>query len=480
MKRSFALLLCICMLLMLCSCGDKPAQSSEETPAPVSDGVITLSDGAVSSADPRVSISGKVATLTAGGEYTVSGELDGGQIVVDAAEDGARVLLHLSGVTMTNEEAPCIFVQQCDKLKLILDEGSENSLCSGVEGVSYEEPSGAVIYSEDDLDVEGSGKLTVNGFINNGITCKDDLAIQGGELTITAANNGLRGSESVEIEAGKLTIVAGGDGVKSTSAKKEGKGYISVSGGEISVEAGGDGIAAETQLLISGGTVSVTTTGEPELGSCKGLKGSTGVQISGGTFTLDTTDHCIRSGGDAEISGGSFSLKSSMGRGVSAWGTLRFSGEPSLVVDAIEDGLYSETELYIEGGSFNIAAGEDGIHAGQSGSGEGIVTVTGGSILVSAYQDGIDAKIALRIMGGDLLACGKYKTPKTASAESSQGSIFAELGGHAGSALTITDGSGTVIGSLNAVYPFTHVLFSRAGLGVCEFSCEGSSVSAQP
>ena len=485
MKKTLSFIIAVALLCTFAGCAEKetaelPPQTAE-TAVPA--GVIDLMGSSIGATTEAVSISGKTATITAGGEYTLHGTLDNGQIVVNAPEEGARVLLHLDGVTISNAAEPCILVQQCDKLKLILDEGSENMLTSGVEGElteASEDASGGVIFSEDDLDIEGSGKLELRGYINNGVTCKDDLAVQGGEITVIAANNGLRGSESVEIEAGKLTITALGDGIKSTSAKKENKGYVSVSGGEIEIHCGGDGIAAETQLLISAGNVSISTTGSPELGSAKGLKGQTGVMISGGSFELDTTDHCIRSGADMEISGGSFTLRSSMGRGFSARGDLRFSGECQVAADVIEDGLYSEADVYVEGGSFSIAAGEDGIHAGQSGSGEGVVTISGGNVLISAYQDGIDAKVALYIHGGNVLACGKSKTPKTASAQSGQSSIYCAVSGHAGSQLVITDGSGSTVGELNAVYPFSSALFSRAGLGNCRFSCDGQTVYAEP
>ena len=487
MKKTISFIIALALLCSLAGCGKKGGsasvspQSAEITDEDV--GVIDLMGSSIGCAAQGVSINGTIATITAGGEYTLRGRLDNGQIVVNAAEEGARVVLHLDGVTMSNAIAPCILVQQCDKLKLILDEGSENALTSGVEGELTEAPedaNGGVIFSEDDLDFEGSGKLELRGYLNNGVTCKDDLALQGGEITVIAANNGLRGSESVEIQAGKLTITALGDGIKSTSSKKEGKGYVSVTGGEININAGGDGIAAETQLLITDGSINVTTTGSPELSSAKGLKGRTGVMISGGTFTLNTTDHCIRSGADMEVGGGFFTLRSTMGRGISAYGDLRFSGNPEITVDAIEDGLYSESEIAVEGGSFSIAAGEDGIHAGQSGSGEGVVVISGGSILISAYQDGIDAKVSLQINGGDVLACGKSKTVKLPSEQSSQSSITCALGGHSGSQLLITDMNGATLGEMNAVYPFTSVLFSRAGLGRCQFSCDGATVSEEP
>lgn len=481
MKRLFTFLLSFALVLGLCACGEKAETppSTEQTQSPevvVADGTIELMGNTIQCNHPSVTVAGRLATINAGGEYTLRGNLDNGQIVVNAMEEGARVLLHMDGATITNTEAPCIYIQQADKVKLILDEGSENKLVSGVEGEltpPAAEVSGGVIFAEDDLDFEGSGKLEIIGYLNNGVTCKDDLAVQGGELTITAANNGLRASESLEVDAGSVTIYALGDGIKTTSAKKEGKGYISISGGKVDVECGGDGIAAETQLLISDGDITVTTTGAPELGSAKGLKAQTGIQISGGNMVLNTTDHAVRSFADLEVSGGSFTIRATMGRGFAALGDVRFTGTPTVNVDAIEDGIYSDADMYIDGGNFSIASGEDGLHAGQSGSGEGVLTISGGSILISAYQDGIDAKVALRINGGNVLSCGKSKVPKRPTEDSAQNSLYAAVTGHAGSVLELSDPAGNNIGSLNAIYPFTSVLFSRGGLGECTIRCDG-------
>lgn len=487
MKKNLIILLCLSLLLSFTACGkkdetpagtEKPAAASAQEPA---GGVIDLCGNSISAAAGGVTVNGRIATITAGGEYTMRGTLENGQIIVNAPDD-ARVLLHLDGVALSNAEAPCIYVQQADKLKLILDEGSENSMISGVEGElkpAAEDANGGVIFSEEDLDFEGSGKLTLKGYINNGVTCKDDLAVQGGDIVVLAANNGLRGSESVEIEAGKLSINALGDGIKSTSSKKENKGYVSVSGGEVAIESVGDGVSAETQLLVSGGSVSVKTSGDPELVSSKGLRGKTGVLISGGSLKLDTTDHAIRSGGELQIKGGELDVKSSMGRGISAAGSVTIS-EGSFLVNAIEDGIYSETDLTIEAGTFSIAAGEDGLHAGKSGNGAGRITISGGSILISAYQDGIDAKQELLINGGNVLACGKSKVLKTPSSQSAQKSICREFSGHANSELLITNADGEMAGQLNAVYPFTSVLFSRAGLNQCTLSCDGASITATP
>ena len=476
-KRTSAVLL-LGLLLTLGGCGKRGESAETPTQQFLPTGQIALMGDHIECGDPNVRIDGAVVTVTAGGEYTVTGELNEGQLVVDTGETAEKVSLTLDNVTIRNSGDAAIHVLQADKVKLILPEGSESTLISGTEGMPLDQDAnGAVVFSEDDLDIEGSGALRICGYINNGITCKDDLTVQGGVITVTAANNGLRGSESVRFEAGSVTIEAAGDGVKSTSAKKEGKGFVSVSGGELTVTAGGDGIEAATQLLLSGGSVTVTTTGDPELGSSKGLKADGGILIEGGTFTLSTTDHAIRSAGELELRGGSFTLSSSMGRGISARGEIRISGEPELDINAIEDGILTDTDLLIEGGTFRIASGEDGLHAGDSMTGEGTVTISGGSLLISAYQDSIDAKSHLYLYGGNVLAVGRSKSLKTFSVNSTQPSVAVMLSAPSHCDVTVSAGE-SVLGSMTSAYSFTQVLFSRSDLTagtVCTVSANGES-----
>ena len=160
-----------------------------------------------------------------------------------------------------------------------MTEGSENIITSGTEEMLAtfdDNRSGAAIYAEDDLDIRGPGKLTVNGYINNGITCKDDFDLEDGTVEIFSANNGIRGSESVEIKAGILTVTCGNDGLKATSSKA-GKGFVSVLGGTVSLSCGGNGISAVTDVTVSGGNTVIVSEKTP-------IKAGGEISHTGGTL----------------------------------------------------------------------------------------------------------------------------------------------------------------------------------------------------
>ena len=246
------LLVTIFCAALLCGCGNG---SGAAVPEDTATKIELTGDGATFTGG-GVAVNGSVVTISAAGEYSVSGTLDNGQIVINTGDEAMKVTLTLNNASITCLDAPAIMVEKADKLKLVLADGSENTVTSGVEGTApAADASGAAIFSKDDLDIEGSGKLTVNGYINNGIASKNDLKVQGGYVTVNAVNNGLRGADSVQIEAGTLVISAGNDGIKSATTDKDGKGFITVSGGDVTVSVSGDGIDAATTLDITGGTV---------------------------------------------------------------------------------------------------------------------------------------------------------------------------------------------------------------------------------
>ena len=245
---SVILVSCICLILTL------PASDA----AGVSIGnsnLIELTGSGASFSCSGVSAEGSIITISQAGSYILRGTLENGRIIIDTGLSQEKLNLTLDGVSITCLTDPAIYIAQAKKARIYMTEGTENVITSGTEdllAVFDDSHSGAAIYAEDDLDIRGPGKLTVNGYVNNGITCKDDFDLEDGIVEIFAANNGIKGSESVEIKAGKLTITCGNDGLKATSSKA-GKGFVSVLGGNVSLSCGGDGISALTDVTVSGG-----------------------------------------------------------------------------------------------------------------------------------------------------------------------------------------------------------------------------------
>ena len=387
-----------------------------------------------------------VLSVTKGGVYTISGEIADGMIYIETDEN---VMLKLNGVSVTNSKGAALYCYSAKNLYISLEEDTENVFTdgasydfSGTNQLAEEDEPNAALYSKDDLILCGSGKLTVNGNYNNGISSKDDLTLESGVIDVTAVNNGIRGKDSLVLEGGEVTVTAGADGIKSANDADEGKGYLVIEGGKLTVAAGEDGIQSEKELQITGGEINVTTTGTVASGgndmgwgggfsgsrvdtstdsdaTSKGIKSGSAMLITGGAITVNSTDHAVHGAAEIIIDGGELSLASSMGKGISSHGNLTVNNGEIDVAQSTE-GIESKAVLTINGGDIHIKASDDGLNAGggsdsmfggrgQSASSDGTVhelIINGGYICMNADGDGIDSNGNITVNGGTVIVSG--------------------------------------------------------------------------
>lgn len=412
MKKLLPILL-LALALGLAACSESsPAAQEETTSAEGSSDhtVITFDGSNVEIRGGGARDEGSAVAIRAAGTYEVTGVSSGDKtLVIDTGDDAMDVTLILNNADLTCLSGPAIHVKQAKHFRLRLAEGSENRLVSGTEELLQSpdpDASGAALYSEDDMDIEGEGSLAVYGYLNNGIGCKNDLDVNSGVIAVLAANNGVKGNDSVQIKGGSLTVTAWGDGIKSSATNKEGKGYVELSGGTVAIEAWGDGIQAATELRISGGSLTVTTRGDGVEHSSKALKAQDLVLLSGGSIALDTREDGVRSvDGNVEISGG--------------------------ILDILALG--------------------DGIRAGEKDSGLGDITVTGGTLTVSAGKQAAKARGSFTVTGGTLSAlCGSEKQAGPVGCAY----LLCALTGPEGDTVQIGE-----LGSLNARQNYKSVLY---------------------
>lgn len=309
---------------------------------------------------------GTTVTIGKAGTYVVSGEMEDGQIRIEA-DDDAVVRLVLNGIRLSNSSTAPIYGSEKCKVILTLEPGTENVISDGAayqyETEGEDEPD-APIFIKGDLTVNGTGSLRVQGNYQSGIRSKGNLVIVSGELSIDAQDDGLKGKDSVVIRDGVLDIRSVKDGIKSNNDSDETLGYIWIDGGQIDVAAQDDGIQAETALVINGGEITVTESQE-------GLAGKT-VDILGGVIKAKTSDDGINSAASVETE----QEKMQDQEGV----YTRIAGG-EVWLDAAADGIDSNGDLYIEGGTLYLSgptSGGDGI-LDYNGSG----TITGGTVFAA-------------------------------------------------------------------------------------------------
>ncbi|MBR1813966.1 MAG: carbohydrate-binding domain-containing protein [Lachnospiraceae bacterium] len=210
-----------------------------------------------------VTQNGNVYTITAAGDYTASGLLKEGRIVIDAKD--AEVKLILNGASITSSENSPIFVQEAEEVKLNLEKGTYNEITDARAQKEADEEDtedktigNAAIYSKVDLKLTGKGSLVVNAQFNNGIQSTKDLEIKNNTLKVTAPNNALKGNDSFTMESGDVVLIStGGDGIKTedsdVSSKGNQRGTVSLLGGNLEIYAACDGIDASYDVAIADG-----------------------------------------------------------------------------------------------------------------------------------------------------------------------------------------------------------------------------------
>lgn len=146
---------------------------------------------------------GENINITKEGVYVISGSAENVSITIDV-DDTSKVWLVLSDLTIKNESTPCIYIKNADKVFANLV-GTNNLSVSDEFTTDDDTNTDAVIFSKDDLTINGTGTLQISS-TNNGITSKDDLKITGGEINITCSEDAIEANNSIAIDDGNITI----------------------------------------------------------------------------------------------------------------------------------------------------------------------------------------------------------------------------------------------------------------------------------
>ena len=274
---------------------------------------------------------GETYTISKEGVYVVTGSASNAQIVVSAGDED-KVQLVLDDVSITNESTPCIYVQNADKV-FVTTTDSENTLTvSGAFTADGDTNTDAVIFSRDDLVVNGTGTLNISSS-ENGISSKDDLKVTGGTINITCTADALEVNESILVADGTINIKSDKDGLHAENDEDDTVGYIYIAGGTMTVEAGDDAIHATTIAQVDGGTI--------ELTGAEGIEG-TYIQINGGEISIAAADDGINAGQKSNFATPTVEVN---------------GGELTIVMGSGDtDGVDANGNLYLNGGTLNITA----------------------------------------------------------------------------------------------------------------------------
>ena len=310
---------------------------------------------------------GQTINITSDGVYVITGTASNASIIVEAGDED-KVQLVLDGVTMTNDSTPCIYVKSADKV-FVTTTDSENTLSvTGTFTADGDTNTDAVIFSKDDLVLNGVGVLNIQSS-DNGVTCKDDLKITGGTINIVCQSDGLEANDSIRIADGEISISTNKDGIHAENDDDDTVGYFYMCGGTLKVKAGDDAVHATTIVQIDGG--------ELDLSAHEGLE-ATWIQINDGTVNIAASDDGINAAyKSAKISP-----------------TAEFNGGYVTIVmgSGDTDAVDSNGNLIITGGTLDITAQSPFDY-------DGVCQKTGGTLIVNGTETDT---ISNQMMGGGM------------------------------------------------------------------------------
>ncbi|MBQ9083447.1 MAG: carbohydrate-binding domain-containing protein [Clostridia bacterium] len=353
---------------------------------------ITLNGTTITANSSAVTVDGNTATITKEGTYVLSGALDNGMIIVNTPK-ADKVQLVFNGVSIHSEADAPLYILQTDKVFLTLAENTENTLSNGGSFTVRDDNNiDAVIFSKEDLTINGSGKLTVQSPAGHGIVSKDELTITGGTLDIQSSGHGLTGKDGIGLDNTVLTVAAGKDGIHAEHDEDTTKGYVYIKNGQYKITAEGDGISASAQLQIDDGTFDIITGGGSENGDKQtsdnwggfpgggmggGMGGGTRPNRPGGRAVTDTT-----------------TTDSTSIKGLKATNGLTIGGG-TFTLNCADDAVHGNSDVTVSGGSFTIATGDDGFHADNT------LTIAGGTIVITESYEGLEG-LHVVVSGGDI------------------------------------------------------------------------------
>lgn len=225
---------------------------------------------------------GKDIIISKEGTYVIKWSAKEVTIYVEVWND-EKVQLILDWVNISNSDFPCIYVKQADKV-FITTTDSENLLEVTWELIDdWEVNTNWVIFSREDLTLNGVWSITINS-TKNGIVWKDDLKITWGNYTITASKKAIDANDSIRIYDWEFILNAWTDWLHAENSDDDSLGYIYIGWWNFNITAWDDAIHWVSTIQIDDWNFTITW--------AEGIEW-THVQINWGNISIAATDDWI-------------------------------------------------------------------------------------------------------------------------------------------------------------------------------------------
>ena len=404
-----------------------PSATTTATPSNTSvvvdDDTVDSEFSVVGDDNQTVTVTDKVYKITAAGTYNISGKLEEGQIYVDVAD--GEVELVLEGVSITNSSKSPIYVNDSSDVTIKVKNKTTNYIYD-TRSTDYSDSTdetvgdSAIYVSNGDLKINGKGTLYVYSYYNSAIHGKDNVTVKNATLVLRALNNGIKGNDKVTIEENPtLDILAGNNGIitsNSDMGSKNQHGYIYINGGSITINSDGDGIDAAYAVVFGTSQDDEGITYEPTVDIYTNIYSTYSENISLTSYT--DTDNLLGGpgggfpggGGGGGFPGGSSAekaddsakaIKANEAIDINAGIIYTYTYDDSLHTnnDTLDTGSIAKANITINGGTLNLKASDDAIHA------DGTLTINGGTVNVIEAHEGLEGNI-INITGGNVTVVG--------------------------------------------------------------------------
>lgn len=397
---------------------------------------IQLKGSSATCSSNAVQISDSTVTITDEGTYILSGTLDDGMIIVNADKTD-KIQLVLDNVTIQSKTCAPIYILQSDKVFITMAASSTNTLSNGGTFTAIDENNiDAVIFSKEDVTLNGAGTLVVTSPAGHGIVSKDSLKITSGSYDINCSSHAISGKDDVCITNSDFTITSGKDGIHVENEDDTSLGYVYIQSGNLHISAEGDGISASSCLQIEDGSFDITAgggsvnaaahnsdswggfkgggrhgggpgdgnmhrdgsgkgdredRGDQRYRDMQGNEGPSNITDSSkyNTLALSSTTSSSGTSDATDDSSDSSSMKA-----IKASANLLINGG-EFTIDSADDSFHSNNSVTVNGGTFKIASGDDAFHADET------LNVTAGTINISKSYEGLEG-LHINISGGDI------------------------------------------------------------------------------
>ena len=371
--------------------------------------------------------------------YTLSGSSTNGEFYMSGSY---KATVEFNGLTLTNQtpvySGAAVHIQNGKRIKVKPITGTTTTLVDAASGSQK-----GCLYIKGHAEFAQKGTLNVKGNVKHGIKAGEYITLKNATINVTSAvGDGISCNQYFLMESGTVSISGTGDDglqceIDDTTAGSTGEttdhdgedsGSIYITGGSITVNvsaAAAKGIKCDGDMKISGDpTITVTTSGkgtwdstDKETKAASALASDGIMNISGGTLNLTSKGSGgkgIKCDSVLTISGGDITVKTSGGLYYNNGSTenTNYTGNtdrisnsyysaPKGIKSAKKKTVNNKTVYY---GGLNITGGNISVTtSGRNAEGiesKNTLNISGGYIVVNAYDDGINSAQDMTIDGG--------------------------------------------------------------------------------